>query len=108
MTIEQAGRKMPFNEKDGYVEQLVSRTTEQAIRQSARNKAHTVPLRFVAAIAASVQLLLGATLMWYNTQDEPQTLARTEQQDPLGNFLNSITDEEARQIEFYEIEEIYF
>ncbi len=108
MTIEQAGRKMPFNEEDGYVEQLVDRSTEQAIRQSARNRSRTLPLRFVAAIAASVLLLLGATLIWYNTKDEPQTLAKTEQQDPLDNFLNSITDEEASQIEFYEIEEIYY
>jgi len=119
MTPEQINKKMPFDEKEGYVEQLVERATEKAIQEGTSTHTRLIPLRRAAAIAASVLLLGGAATIWYmNKQDDKQSIAQiqnaqthtqtAQQQDPLGKFLNSISDEEAQQIQFYEIEETYY
>jgi len=108
MTLEQAGKNMPFKEEEGYVEDLVRNITEQTICKADRKRAHSIPMRWLAGIAATLLLLVGVGLLWNINQADTPAIARAEQQEPLEVFLNSISDEEAQQIEFYEIEEIYF
>ncbi len=108
MKTEKISKAMPFVEPEGYVDQLVKEATEKAIRQGKR-PARRVTLHWVAGLAASVLLLIGVATWWIaGMKDDAQSLAQTQQQDPLGQLLNSISDEEAQQIEYYEIEEIYF
>ncbi len=108
MTIEQANKKMPFVEDEGYVDSLVKEVTEKALREG-KGGARRVPLRLVASIAASILLLAGVFTLWHTlSPGNADTLVKAEQRDPLGEFLNNISDEEAQQIEYYEIEEIYF
>ncbi|MCR4853346.1 MAG: hypothetical protein K5893_07140 [Prevotella sp.] len=109
MTLERIGKKMPYAEKDDYVERLVEDATECAIHEGKSTTARRINMRYVAGIAASVLLLLGIATVWHlNSREPSEPIAQAQKKDPLGAFLNSISDEEAKQIEFYEIEEIYY
>lgn len=105
MTQEEKKTGMPFDESQAYVDDLVARTTATAImRHGLRRR---LALRRAAGIAAAVLIMCGATVAWHEKAcSDARATADAEQQNPLASFLNSISDEQAQAIEYYDIEEI--
>jgi len=103
--FENIGKRMPYNENDDYVSQLVSRATEHALGQPRQ-----VSLRHQwtlwAAAAAVVVLIAGAGLTYYNKVLVTQELTAQQETGPIDQFLNGLTDDEAQQLAYYEIEDI--
>ena len=104
-------KRMPFNEPEGYVEALLDKATEKAVHCALAKSARTVQMRVYSAIAAAavVLVLLGTGLNYFSPQTESQekhlAVANTAA-DPLDEFLNEISDEEASMIDCYDIEDI--
>ena len=102
---DEIGKKMPYNESEEYLDNLIDRATEQAIKQHAVGRGRhrwTV----MAASAAAVALLLisiGVTVMNYESRQNAVTL---QAEGPIDEFLSSLTDEEVAQLPYIEIEEI--
>ena len=102
---DEIGKKMPYNESEEYLDNLINRATEQAIKQHAVGRGRhrwTV----MAASAAAVALLLisiGVTVMNYESRQNAVTL---QAEGPIDEFLSSLTDEEVAQLPYIEIEEI--
>ncbi|MBP3839279.1 MAG: hypothetical protein ILA04_09165 [Prevotella sp.] len=102
--MEQFNKKMPYVEHEEYLEQLVERCTENALRRTARKAARTKVIRLAIASAAAAIVLLVGGLVVYNQQ--PDAMAFAEKEDPIDFFLNNLTDEEAQYLSYYDIEEI--
>ena len=103
-TINDIGKRMPYQEGEDYVNDLLDRVTEQAI--NSRHRAHRLPRWVVIPSAAAVALLvigIGTKLL----TDNSRHVAITEQTSgPIDEFLNSLSDEEVAQLPYFEIEEI--
>jgi hypothetical protein len=105
--FENIGKRMPYTEREGYVQQLVDRATEQAISQ--KQKARRVSLRTKMAVAATVALLLAGAGITYRLAIQPTTTGVAETEvtaSPVDDFLNSLSDEDAQLLAYYGIEEI--
>ena len=110
MTVSKPSSK-PFSEPPAYVEQLVERCTENALRQAPLRQQHRrlqLRRRFMAA-AASIVIIVGVgfTLPTLRQQLLPtaQTAAMQADANALENYLASISDEEAQLLTDYEAEE---
>lgn len=102
---QEIGKQMPFHEEEGYVEQLVERTTEKALAHTS-TKGKTLPLRQWAAAAAIALLLVMTGIWFFSSEDEPTIAVAPQTVSPLDQFLNELSDEDARQLTYYELEEI--
>lgn len=103
------GKKLPYQESEEYLDRLISKTTEEAIRQHAerkslfRNKRMGMTITSAAAVALLI-IGLGITLSNNHvTQSATMTMQST---GPIDEFLNTLTDEEVAQLPDFEIEEI--
>ena len=102
--FENIGKKMPYQESPEYLNQLIERTTETAIRQSQRPQCKVRPLlRYVAAAAVAVLLIFAGISIWYPATEQ-QPLAQTE--SPVDDFLNNISDEEVQLLAYYDIDDV--
>ena len=82
-----------------YLNQLIERATESAIRQ--QPKAQVRNLRSVLAAAAAIALLIagaGITYHLHSTSAEPLMAQQTA--SPLDSFLDSLSDDEAELANF--------
>jgi hypothetical protein len=95
---------MPYRESEGYVNDLVNRATEQAIRHQRTNKRSLS--RFVAVAAIAFVLLAGAGITYYNYVPPPIQLVAENQMSPIDEFFNSLTEEEVQMLNDYEIPDI--
>lgn len=95
--------EMPYHEKEAYVGSLVDRVTEHAISKQTRKRP---PLRKYLIAATVALLLAGAGVTYYQMAPVRRQLAAQQQKSPVDDFLNSITDDEAMLLPYYEIEEI--
>lgn len=98
-------KRMPYDEPQGYVEQLVEKSTVRALKgRSAARGSHMV----IKVAAAAVVLIAAGVTAWHvmpsSRAVQPQS-ARSAYA-PIDEFLEGISDEEASQINYYEIEEI--
>ena len=97
-------KRMPYRESEEYLNDLIDKSTEKAIQH------HSVATRnwrrrLMAASAAAVTLLiLGVGVALFNGR-EAQPVPMGDQ-GPLDEFLSTLSDEEAAQLPFYEMEEI--
>ena len=95
---------MPYRESEGYVNNLVHRATEQAIRHQRTNK-HSLS-RIIAVAAIAFVLLAGAGITYYNYISTPIQLVAENQKSPIDEFFNSLTEEEVQMLNDYEIPDI--
>lgn len=96
--------KMPYAESEQYLNQLIERATESAIRQ--QPKAQVRNLRSVLAAAAAIALLIagaGITYHLHSTSAEPLMAQQTA--SPLDSFLDSLSDDEAELLAYYDIDD---
>ena len=102
--FEEIGKSLPYTESEQYLDQLISRSAERAIKQA---PSHTIVLRrlLYSVAAAAIILLAIVGVTQFSTKDTPQ-VAQTEQESPIDQFLDGITDEEAQMLAYYDIEDI--
>ena len=105
--FETIGKKMPFAEREDYVRQLVSNATEKALRQGSNGqRAKVMTLRtWIATAAAVVLLLAGVGLTYFNQEANNEPLVAENQEKPLDQFLDTLSDEELQLLAYYEVNE---
>ncbi len=96
---------MPYAESEDYLNRLISQATEQAISQGQQSK--TRPLRtWIAAAAAALVLIAGLTITYFHQDNAEEQVAEQTTTGPIDQFLDNLTDDEAQQLAYYEIEDI--
>lgn len=99
------GKRLPYNERAEYLSSLVDSTTEKAIVHDAHARRSRRLSMMAASVAAVALLVIGIGVAVNNNIGS--SIPVTAQADgPLDEFLNTLTDEEAAQLTYYEIEEI--
>ena len=104
-SFEEIGKKLPYRESDEYLDSLLDRVAENAVRQQGRafgKKRWGLMLTSAAAVAL---LVLGIGLTVLNN-GRSQHVMTQQTESPIDEFLNSLTDEEVAQLPCFEIEEI--
>ncbi len=97
-------KKMPFVESKDYINDLISKSTDIAIRQGGKSKRVSARM-WIASAAASVVILAGIGITYFHSATSATTTAENTS-GPIDHFLNNITDEEVQMIAYYEIEDI--
>ena len=99
------GKQMPYNESEEYLDGLIDRATEQAIKQHAvgRGRYRWTVMTASAAAVAVLLISIGVTVM---NDESRQTVVTLQSEGPIDEFLSSLTDEEVAQLPYIEIEEI--
>lgn len=103
--LNDIGKKMPYSESEEYLDGLIDRTTDQAIKRQAmgrRRRRWGVMLASAAAVALLV-ISIGLTVISNESQQPAVTL---QSGGPIDEFLGSLSDEEVAQLPYIEIEEI--
>ena len=88
-------KRLPYQESDEYLDSLIDSATEHAITHHAHSHSKW-RVTMIKLSAAAVTLFNGHTT-------QPVTM---DNQSPLDEFLNTLSDEEAAQLQYFEIEEI--
>ena len=101
--FEDIGRRTPYQETEEYLDVLIDKATENAINHQASVPRKSRLVVMITSAAAVVLLVIGIGLTLFNRQNDPVTIS---DQGPLDEFLSTLSDEEAAQLTFYEIEEI--
>ena len=105
--FENIGKRMPYTESNEYVGELLNRVTEEAIRHDSGKSRSRARVRIMIGSAAAAVMLLLVGIGIVRFQQADQSVAKnTMVQSPIDQFLNSISDEEAKTLMYYEIEEI--
>lgn len=103
--FDDIGKRLPYNESEMYLENLIDEMTENAIlrHHQSRTKRHW---GLITASAASILLIIGIGFAFlHNRAVNPATVTQNNE-GPIDEFLNSLTDEEVAMLPYYEIEEI--
>ena len=102
---ENIGKRLPYSESDEYLDSLIDKATENAIARKSRPRVNR-HLGMLLASAAAVALLVIGIGLSAHRHGHGSTVVATQTGSPLDEFLNSLSDEEAVQLQYYEIEEI--
>ena len=103
--LNNIGKKMPYQENEAYLDDLINQATEQAILHERKKKASRRLTMMMTSAAAVVLLVVGVGLTVINHNSK--AVAPIQQaESPMDQFLNSLSDEEVAQLPYYEIEEI--
>ncbi len=98
------GKRMPYRESDEYLNGLIEKSTEKAILHHSAARRNWRRRLMAASAAAVTLLILGIGVALFNGSDAHP--APMSGQGPLDEFLSTLSDEEAAQLTFYEMEEI--
>ena len=103
--INDIGKKLPYEENEEYLDGLIARATEGAIKHQAAMLAKRRWRKRVTSAAAVAIIAIGiGTAVWKVQQQQARATMASE--SPIDEFLNTLTDEEVAQLPYYEIEEI--
>lgn len=99
------GKRLPYRESEDYLDALIDKATQHAILQNKKVKQPAWRLKWITSAAAVVLILIaiGVAVMQHESRNTAATL---QANGPLDEFLNTLSDEEAAQLQYYEIEEI--
>jgi hypothetical protein len=111
--FEDIKKQMPYAESEDYLEKLIASSTENAIARAKQPKAKVVSMRVIASIAASIAFLVTVGLLYMKVPERQIALVQqTEEQliaadnGPIDDFLNTLSDDEAQLLAYYDIDEI--
>ena len=102
--FDDRGKRMPYRESGEYVDNLIDATTDRAIKQQAMARRSRLRGLIAASAAAVAVLIVSLSISLFNGKSTQQ--AAMTGQGPLDEFLNTLSDEEAAQLTYYEIDEI--
>ena len=98
------GKRMPYQESEEYLNDLIDKSIEKAVMQHSAARRNWSRMLMAASVAAMTLLILGLGVTLFNGWDaQPVSMS---DQGPLDEFLSTLSDEEAAQLQFYEMEEI--
>ncbi len=117
--FENIQKRMPYSESEEYLDKLVEKATEKAIRQGKTTKPQIRRIYIVMA-AAAVLLLLTIGVTQFHTQEEQLAMVQQESTSlmadnstttaedpgPIDDFLNGLSDEEVQMLAYYEMDVI--
>lgn len=102
--MDQIGKRMPYRESEVYLDGLIDRATENALKQRSSSPNWWNRSRLVSAAAVALLIIgIGFTVLHSSSQRNVMTM---QSSGPIDEFLNELTDEEVAQLPYYEIEEI--
>ncbi len=118
--FEDIQKRMPYTESEDYLDQLVQKATEKAILQRKQPVAKMRSIYTFVASAAAVLLLLTIGITQFRSHDDQMATIQQETSSlmadngsvsmedagPIDEFLNSLSDEEAQMLAYYEMEDI--
>ncbi|MBR1543787.1 MAG: hypothetical protein IJ626_02705 [Muribaculaceae bacterium] len=111
--LQDINKKMPYTESDLYVDNLVERCTEQAIKQSNERQFRISPVMKIASVAAAAAIVLAVavrvispTTSVGDTGESELTAqlmsdennATYDENNPIDKVLQSISDEDAQSL----------
>ena len=101
------GKRLPYHERDEYIDELIDRSVQRALdRPQVPRVNHLGRKRMIWASIAAIALFAIGIQVMLNYHDPQQPQAVMADEAPIDQFLNSISDEEAAQLQCFEIEEI--
>jgi len=92
--FETIGKRLPYAESKDYVEQLVEKTTEQAIGRESHVKAKVRPLHLWMAAAAVALLLVVVGVTQYRVAEGAQQDLVAQKADSFNDSLEESGDDE--------------
>ena len=98
-------KRLPYQESEEYLIVLIDKKTENAIMLHRKAKSRKRWSMMTASAAAVALLLIGFGVKLMFEKDK-QPIVTLSGDGPLDEFLNALSDEEAAQLLYYEIEEI--
>lgn len=98
-------KRLPYQESEEYLIELIDKKTENAIMLHRKAKSRKRWSMMTASAAAVALLLIGFGVKLMFEKDK-QPIVTLSGDGPLDEFLNALSDEEAAQLLYYEIEEI--
>ena len=98
-------KRLPYQESEEYLSELIDKKTENAILLHRKAKSRKRWSMMTASAAAVALLLIGFGVKLMFEKDK-QPIVTLSGDGPLDEFLNALSDEEAAQLLYYEIEEI--
>ncbi|MBQ9556749.1 MAG: hypothetical protein IJV05_11055 [Muribaculaceae bacterium] len=101
--FQDIGKRLPYSESDEYLDGLIERTTEGALRQRSASPVKRHWVLIASAAAALLVIGIGVKLLNHGSQSPTVTM---QSSGPIDEFLNTLTDEEVAMLPYYEIEEI--
>jgi len=118
--FENIQKRMPYSESEEYLDKLVEKATEKAIRQGKTTKPQIRRIYTVMAAAAAVLLLMTIGVMQFHTHEEQLAMVQQESTSlmadnstttaedpgPIDDFLNGLSDEEVQMLAYYEMDDI--
>jgi len=105
-TFNDIGKRMPYQESEEYLSNLIEQATENAIQQHHLGNAATKRWGMIASAAAAVLLIIGIGITVLNNHSSQNDAVALQSGGPIDEFLNTLTDEEIAMLPCYEIEEI--
>lgn len=104
--FETIGKRLPYRESNQYVDRLTEQAVECAInrQQAAPSSARPRRWRYFAAAAVVTLLLAGTGVTYMATRTSP-TATLQPADAPLDHFLNTISDDDAMLLTYYDVDE---
>ena len=100
------GKRLPYQESEDYLNNLIDATAEKAISRHATVSKRRQWALIALSAAASIAIIAGVGITILHQQERPSIMTAVNESGPLDEFLNSLSKEEAAQLQYYEIEEI--
>lgn len=103
--FDNVGKKMPYQESEEYLDQLIEQASCQAIDRGKPHLSRRMSWMIASAVA-TVVIVIGIGVGLFNDKTTTGVAAIPQGQGPIDEFLNTLTDEEVAMLPYYEIEEI--
>lgn len=104
--FDNIGKKLPYNESETYLDNLINEATENAIMCQNPKKSKKRWSMIVVSAAASVLLIIGIGSSLLHERNNTIDNVTLNNEGPIDEFLNDLTDEEVAMLTDYELEEI--
>lgn len=104
--LDDIGKKLPYVESEQYIDDLIVQMTEKAIKRHHKKNSNKRWSIIAISTAASVVLVIGIGSTLLHKQHNTDATVALNADDPIDEFLNTLTDEEVAMLTDYEIEEI--
>ena len=104
--FDDIGKKLPYNESEQYLDDLIDQMTENAIMRHHKKKSNKRWNWIALSAAASVLIIIGIGSTLLHKQSMTNTNVTLNAEGPIDEFLNTLSDKELAMLTDYEIEEI--
>lgn len=104
--FDNIGKKLPYNESETYLDNLIYEATENAIMHPKPKRSKKRLSMIIVSAAASLLLIIGIGTSLFHERSDTTDNVTLNNVGPIDEFLNDLTDEEVAMLIDYELEEI--